>query len=289
MAWPAIAAAAGAVLGGIAGGQKDSTRQYSEGSQNSGLNLLNFKDLNKGRSGLEKQAYNNQLNTFSDLSSLLNIGPGQNEIQANNQFQNSFASQLEQLLGQIQNPNSQANFNEAKQLFAPQQTALNQQFQDQQTEANRLAARLGRSGNDPVLRNKLMQEQTRQQTMLNSQVGSYGMQLPAIRSQQVMDLGGALSNLRQGLATQALQNRQTLLALGNQLTNSERDYRVQTAQRYGNTYNTGETLSGGGLKGILGGAGAGMSSMMGMMGGGMGGGAKAPMAGASNLNTGGIA
>lgn len=256
--------AGGGLLGAIAGGQKDTTKAVTESSTVNNINLRSFDDLNKGRSGLEEAGYNQQVTGFADLQKLLGFGPGQNEVQANTTFQNDFASTLQQLLGQITNPTQQSinqNFGEAQQLFAPQQTALNQQFQDQNIASNRLSARLGRAGNDPILRNKLAQEQTRQQSSLNSEIGSYSRQLPQIRGQQAMDLGGQLSNLRQGLATQALQNRSTLLSMGNELANSERNYRLQTAQRTNNGYSSTETTGGGGAKGAIaggfGGAGTG--------------------------------
>jgi hypothetical protein len=199
------------------------------------------------------------------------------DILANNQFQNQYANQLQGLLGNINNQSAsqiQSNYGEAQRLFAPQQEALNQQFMDMNTDANRLSARLGRAGNDPIIRNKLFQEKSRQQTMLNAQMGSYATQLPEIQANRVMQLGGQLSNLRQGLASQALQNRQTLLGMGNELANSERQYRLNTADRTNATSQTQSTSSGGGFSGFLSGALAGasggmqMAQGMGKMGGG---------------------
>lgn len=278
MAWPLIAAAGMAAVGAVAGANKKKIGGYEESTQHQFVNLRDFEELNQGRSGLEESAYNQQVSSFADLSKLIGLGPGANEVSANTQFQNNFADQLQQLLGQISNPtqtNIAQNYSEAQQLFAPEQTALNQQFQDQNVASNRLSARLGRAGNDPILRNKLAQEQTRQQTMLNSQVGSYSRQLPQIKGQQVLELGGQLSNLRQGLASQALQNRQTLLAMGNELSNSERNYRLQTAGHSGNTYTTTEKWGGGDTRGFLEGGMAGFGQGMKMFGGGGGAGGAA--------------
>lgn len=268
---PALAVAAGgAVLGGIAGagGKKSS----SSGSSTSTVNLRNFEDINKGASALENAAYQGQLSGYQDLSSLVGAGPGMSDVMANQSFQNQFASQLQQLLSQAstrQAPGQvQANFAEARDLFAPEQELLNQQFADANTSSNRLAARLGRAGNDPILRNKLFQEQTRQQSLLNAQIGSYGRQLPDIQANRIMQLGGSLSNLRQGLATQALQNRQTLLGMGNQLAQAERQYRLDTATRTNATQSTEK--SGGGIGGAITGALGGASAFMGL--GGLGGG-----------------
>lgn len=293
MAFPLIAAAAAAVIGGIAGGQKDSATSYSEGSSESHLNLRNFEDLNKGQSGLEKTGYEANVTGFADLQKLLGMGPGANEVQTNTQYQNTFAGQLQDMLQKLNNPtaaDTAANYAKAQQLFAPQQTALNQQFQDQNVASNRLSARLGRAGNDPIMRNKLAQEQTRQQTMLNSQIGSYGQQLPQEQANNLLNIGGNLSNLRAGLATQAFTNRQTLMGMGSQLMNSERQYRINTGQQVGNQYQHGEGLSGGGLKGAVSGATSAFGAVAGMggTGGGMSSVAKAPMAGQSNLKAGDI-
>lgn len=256
-----IASIGGGLLGAIAGGQKD--KQSTTNNTSTRVDLQSFDDLNKGRSGLETDAYNSQVSSFQDLLKLVQGGPGQAEVDSNLSFQNSFAKQLQAMLGKIGNQTQadvQNNFGQAQQLFAPQQTALNQQFADQTTASNRLSARLGRAGNDPIMRNKLMQEQTRQQTMLNSQIGSYGQQLPQIQAQQAVELGGALSNLRGGLASQALQNRQTLMGMGNQLAQAERNYRLQAAGRTTNSLQ--ETIDGGGFKGAVGGllGGAGMGA-----------------------------
>lgn len=265
-----------ALLGGAAGSQKDKSINSGTFSNSSNVNLQSFDDLNKGRSGLESMGYEAQVGGFQDLLKLLNSGPGQQEIQANTAFQNDFASQLQSLFNSQAKPDHQANFAEAQKYFAPQQEMLKQQFQDQMTASNRLSARLGRSGNDPILRNKLMQEQSRQQGMLNAEIGAMGMRMPAFKAEQLMGIGNGLANLRQGLASQALQNRQTLLSMGNELANSERNYRLQAAGRSstGTTHN--EAIRGGGFKGAveggMGGAAMGMS-MLGSMGGmgGMGG------------------
>lgn len=252
----------GGVVGGIAGGQGDKTHSNTNTDYAQNLNLQSFDQLNKGQSGLEANAYNTQLSSFSDLSQLIGMGPGSSAVQSNNQYQDQYSGQLAQMLQRLNSPtaaNVQQNYAQAQQVFAPQQVALNQQFTQANVDSNRLAARLGRAGNDPILRNKLMQEQTRQQTMLNAQQGSYAAQLPQQQAQNLLQVGGALSNLRQGLATQALTNRQTLLGIGGQLTAAERQYRIQTAQKTGSQTSNTNNKSGGGLgdmiSGVLGGVG----------------------------------
>lgn len=268
MAWAALATAA---AGAIAGGQKDNSGGTSGGSSNSSVMLRGMDYLNKGRSDVEATADKSSLDIFKTLENLLKLGPGESEISANTTFQNQFADQLQQLFqtGGMPNQNQVAQANQyANQMFAPQQTALDQQFEDHQVQSKRLAAKLGRPGNDPILRNKMIQEQTRQQRLLDSQKGAFGSQFAQQLPQQMMDIGGMLSNLRSGLATQAFQNRQSLLTMGQQLVQNERNYRVSTANRYGESQNRNWAYSGGGAAGAINGGIAGLGAGMSMMGGG---------------------
>jgi hypothetical protein len=248
------------VNGTLAGTQKDKTQTVASSRSTMGTELRSFDDLSKGQSQLEGDTYNAQIAQFAQMLGLVNAGPGQSEVSQNNQFQSSFAAQLQGLLSKVGNQ-SQAdinnNYSRAQGIFAPEQTALNQQFDDQRVQSQRMSARLGRPGNDPILANKLAQEQTRQQTMLNSQIGSYGRQLPEMDANQIMNIGGQLSNLRQGLASQALQNRQTMLSMGNQLATSERNYRMGTATKIGTNESDTSVYSGGGAKGAAAGYSAG--------------------------------
>ncbi len=83
------------------------------------------------------------------------------------------------------------------------------------------------------------------------------MQMPEFQANQLAGIGNQLSNIRGGLATQAMQNRMNLMSMGQQLNQSERNYRIGTAQHYGSQYSTGEQFSGGGFKGAMSGAMAG--------------------------------
>lgn len=144
----------------------------------------------------------------------------------------------------------------AADVFAPQRLAMSQAFDDQTTQANRQAALMGRSMNDPILRAKLAQEQTRQSALLASEQGAFGaqyaQQMPLQRLGFAQDRAGVL----QGLATQAMQNKLTLMGVGQEIYNTDRNFRLAQAGQ--------KTESGGGfggfLKGALAGAGAGMSA-----------------------------
>lgn len=264
--WQALAAAA---AGGIAGGQKDKQQTVQGFGNTSGLILRDFKDITKGAGDLENNVYAGQVSQFADLLKLVQGGPGQQEITDNNQYQNTFGNLLNNLLGQVYSPTkaqTQENMGKARDLFSVDQTLLNQRFQDQETEGRRMSAQLGRAGNDPILRNKMMQERTRQQQQLDSQVTSYARQLPEITANNVMSVGGALSNLKSNLAAQAMSNRQMLLQMGDVLKNSERNFRMGTATRENQGSTDTSVYSGGGFKGAMSGAIEGGGAMMGGMG-----------------------
>lgn len=276
------------VLGAIAGAQGNQAGQSGTQDSTTSMQLQDINQLNVGRSGTEAAADSSNLSNFNGLNSLVGAGPGQNEVAAATGFGNQYASQLQQLLSQGPTPNQdQVNTANtfAKQAFAPQQAQLGQQFYDQGIQSQRLAAQLGRPVNDPILQNKLMQEQTRQQTVLNAQQGAFGaqyaQQLPQMQVDRALQVGGALSNVRNGLASQAFANRNAMVQLGNQLTSAERNYRIQTATKNTSSQYSDSSKSGGGLAGAIGGAGALVGTAMSAFGpsGGGGGGGAGPVSG----------
>lgn len=255
-------ALAGAAMGALSGSQGSSSSQTQ--SSTSRVHLRNINDLNKGRSGMEQQTNDGSLNQYNQLGQMINAGPGQADIQQANIMDRDLADRMNQF--SMNGPN-QNQIDQAKQfatgMFAPQEQALKFAFQDQEVQSNRLAARLGRSGNDPVLRAKMAQEQTRQMADLNAQKTQTATQYAYGSGDRMMQMGNAVSNLRNGLASQAFNNRQTLLQLGQQMTQAERDYRVGTATRTTDTTMTSATPGGlgGALNGAIAGAGAGMGAM----------------------------
>lgn len=100
----------------------------------------------------------------------------------------------------------------AQSIFAPQRQQLKQQFRQQTTEANRLAARLGRSVNDPILQSRLRTAQTQQQGQLGAQqtafAGQLAMELPQrelSRQLQQLQTRASGAQLLGGLAGQQQQ------------------------------------------------------------------------------------
>lgn len=257
-------ALAGAAMGALSGSQGSSSTQNQ--SSTSTVSLRNSKDLDKGRSALEAAANTGTLNQYNALTNMINQGPGQADVNAANMYDRDLAFQMNQFMreGPNQNQIDQAN-QTTNRLFAGQEAAMKFNFQDQEVQNNRLAARLGRSGNDPMLRAKLAQEQTRQQYMLGADKTTFtGQQLQQLPG-QMMQMGSYISNIKNGLASQAFANRQNLLQLGNSLTQAERDYRINTATR--TTDSTMSQSTPGGLSGAIGGAlaGAGMGAGIGSM------------------------
>jgi hypothetical protein len=212
---------AGALLGGLAGAQgRTQTTSINVGEANA----------------LETQGYNTQLEQLKELEKMLGAGSGFTAADAGaastgardlvTALQGALATGGMPTQADIASSNTLA-----QQLFAPQQTGLNQAFEQQRQMSSRQAARMGRASIDPVLTNLLSQDQTRQQSMLNAQQGQFATQFAQQMPQQRLALQSQLSQAQAGLASQALANRQALLSLGQQLTQSERNWRLGTASQ----------------------------------------------------------
>jgi len=212
-------------------------------------------------SALERQGAEVQGGALNDLTSFVNAGPGMQDVEAGVASQRSLADLLDSFskggfLPSAQEISAAQGF--AADVFAPQRLALEQAFEQQGVQASRGAALSGRSQNDPVLRNMLSQDMTRQNALLASQQGAYGAQYAQQMPQQRLQYAGQLADVRGGLATQAMQNRTALLGLGNQIQNAERNFRLSIADRTSNQNSESVTQTGGFgevLKGIAGVAG----------------------------------
>jgi hypothetical protein len=252
----AVAGAAGGILGGIAGAQGDNTSKHST----KGMDLA-------PETALEKSATSNITDLYSQLQGLTQAGAGQSDVSAATTSQRDLASMLQSFAAGGFMP-GEADINSANglasQLFKPQQVQLDQTYQQQQEEAARLAAKLGRPINDPIIQAKLGQERMRQQSSLAAQQGSYAAQYAQNLPMQRLGFASQLSDVRNNLASQAMANRQALLGLGQSLRNDDRNFRMGTAQTWSNE----DTHSGGGfagmLSGALGGLGAGMKAAPGL-------------------------
>ena len=261
--WGAIAAAgAGALLGGLGNNGNSSTQ-------------TTLRDVGQ-QSGLAKAGGDASKLSLEELLRQLKLGPGDESVQGGFQSQQNLASMFDQYANGGYQPQQQdidQGASMAQSMFAPQRQALQSNFQDMSIAADRNAARMGRAGNDPILQNKLYQEQSRQMGQLDAQQGAYGRQYAQEQPLQRLNYAQQATNLRSGLASQAMANRQTLLQLGSGLLSQDNNFRVGAAS----TTQTNST-PGNFLNGALSGAGAGLGAF-GMFGGfsGGSGGSKAPV------------
>jgi hypothetical protein len=275
----ALIAGGGALLGGVAGAlgknQKTDSESYLDAGQ---AGLREQKGLFDSEAALDR------VNDYTQ------VGANQSDVAAGAQGARDLASMYGDyaktggLPGQGDVDISQGF---AKDIFAARQTGLDQSFQDQNVQANRLAASLGRSVDDPILQAKLRTGFLRQQDQLNSDRTGYASQLALALPGQRLGYAERRANALSGLASQAFQNQANVISLGSGIADQERNFRIATAHRYGNQ----NVSSGGGLGGALEGAltglggGLGAASKFGLMGGG-GGGLTSPtgFAGTNGLN-----
>ena len=226
----------------------DKTYSNQNSRTTSGINL-------RSESELEKAATGDISSQYGFLKDFLSRGPGSEAIDASNTSQNDFVRMLKGINANGGMPTDedrrQANIF-ADDLFKPQQEALNQSFTQQNEDAARLAARLNRPVNDPIIQAKLRQEQMRQSAMLGADRAAFTSQEVRNSPFRRLELQGQLADAQGALASQAMANRMQLLNLGNALQSQERNWRLQTGERYGTSNMAGETKSGGGLMGGIG-------------------------------------
>jgi hypothetical protein len=233
----AIAPLAMGGLGAWAGSKKDKSSQRF------------YMDLGE-ETALEGQARKSIGDSFGVFEGMVKAGPGDSDVRAAYGAQKSLADLLLEL-----QTNSQPGYKDIEQanslatnLFQARRLGLQNSFQDQLTQANRSAALMGRDMNDPILRAKLAEAQTRQSSMLDAEQNVFATQQAMNSPFQRFNIAAQRTNLLSGLATQAMQNRQALLGLGSNLMASERQWRMGIAPK------TNYSESGGGAKGaILGG------------------------------------
>lgn len=243
------------ILGAIAGGQRQNQTQDT-------TRILGAAPANEQQGA---DAASSGLKGFGDL---MGYGPGQQDMQASTDSSRSLASML---AGYSQNGfmPSQQDYGYAQQMtnsiFQPQQVAMQQAFGDQNIQANRNAALMGRGPNDPVLQNMLMKEQTRQQQGLQGQMTSYMSQQAQQLPQQRLQYAQQLAQVNSGLASQALANRQALFSMGSSLQKQGEDFQTGASSTQTSQGSGGGLM--GGLTGALGmfKAGAGIASAFGGM------------------------
>lgn len=240
-----LLALGGALIGGIAGAAGRETSQTTSRA----LGPASALETTSGEITQEQ---------LQQLQGLVGQGPGAAEVTAGLQSQQGLAERLRVLSEQGAFPEQQdilRSQDVAGQLFQAEQVGLQQSFQQQEQRTAQLAARLGRSVDDPILQARLAQQQTQAQERLAARQGAFGTQLALQQPFQRLSFAQQETGIRAGLASQALQNRQALASLGTQIRGQEQQFRLQSAP-VTTTQRSGGGL-GGFLTGALGGAAAG--------------------------------
>lgn len=234
--------AAGAALGFLAGSQKQGQSQSVQLAPPSASELAG------------EQAV---VSNLPILQQLINAGANQQDVTAGLGAQRGLGDLLAQYAQGGFLP-SQQDFATAQgfatSAFAPQQTAINQQFEQQQQRVAQLSAQLGRPVNDPILQAKLSQERMQAQERLGAQQSAFVSDFAQSLPMQRLQFTGQLADVRSQLASQAMANRQALIGLGSQLQAQGQQFRAGTASR--------SVESGGGLLGGITGALGGAASFM---------------------------
>lgn len=194
-----------------------------------------------------------QMDILKQLQQFQNVGPGQADVAAGYTAQNDLAAMLRQFSQGGYAP-TEADQLTARTQMAPQfeqarqnQVVANQQFRQQ-------AAVSGRGPMDFAFTNRLNQNTANQMNMLSAQQSQLAAQQPMQRLGFMQDF----ASLKQGLATQAMQNRLAISSLGSSIQNAKMQERLGSASTTQTQSGTGGGL-GGMLMGGLAGAGTGLS------------------------------
>ncbi len=242
---PAAAAipAAMAVVGGIAGSQGERASQSTNGRSNVFL---------APESELGKAAKDAQLTNLKSFQGLVDAGANQGDVGSAAGSQRSLADLLDSFSKGGFMPTEQDTAQAthlADQLLAPS-------FRQQGIDANRMAAKMGRPINDPILQAKL---RTAEADQRGTFIAQQAQQLPLQR----LGFATQLSDVRNNLASQAMSNRQAILGIGGNILGQEQNMQLGAASRTNDSQVNQQSGGGFGgfLTGAIGGAGAGKKLM----------------------------
>ena len=235
-----IASAAGGIagaLGGVGGSQTGTTRQLA------------------GESQSEAYGRATSMGALGQMGDLTNAGAGTQDVTAATGAQRDLAGTLQQYSQQGGNMPTQQDIQQqntlAQSLYAGRRQAITGNFAEQQQNFAQQAATQGRNPLDPVFRNKLMQEQTKQLGQLGAEQGSFATQQAMEQPGQRLQFMQGRAQILGGLASQAMSNRQALFNMGNKLQEQGMGLREKTA---GTQVNQGQQ---GGIGGAMAGIGMG--------------------------------
>ena len=221
-------------------------------------------------STLERSGYDLGMQGMQGFGSAL-----KGEVAQGSQAQLEFADLLKQYSQGGYLPGSadiQKSNELASQLFNARRVAQTQAFDDQRIQANRAAALSGRGMNDPILRAKLAQEQTRQGSLLEAEQGSFATQFAQSMPLQRAQFAGQRADVLTQRGQQALSNQGQAAQMGINTQNMFWNQRFNLAQAMYQQQKDSTSFAerlGSTLNGAMAGAGAGMQ--MASMGSGFGG------------------
>lgn len=203
------------------------------------------------RAPLAKRSKQLQFDQLKELENMIKAGPNAEDSRLATESSRQFADDLARVREQGLRPSEQ-DFGAARIQMAPRRAQLDQAFEDANVQQQRLAAQLNRPINDPILQAKLQQERIRQENQFGADMGAAALQ----NAGQRLSFSEALSNVRQGLASQAFQNRMQLTQLGQGILRDARNFKVSMMQeqRLRNAGKSGRI--GGGITGAIGGLGS---------------------------------
>jgi hypothetical protein len=173
-----------------------------------------------GQFGQTSQGMAQMQNAFSNYQSVAGGPFADQAFSAQNGLAGLY-SQYQQTGGLPTGTDLQASNQFATQQFQPQRVAMQQAFEDQIRQANQQAALAGRSQNDPILRAKLAQEQTRQMQQLEAQQGALAGQTAFGLSDRRLQYAEGRANVLTGQLQQRLGMAQNIFGFGQQLQQAE--------------------------------------------------------------------
>lgn len=242
-----IAGVAGAVAGALKGAGKSSVQLAPQSAL-----------------GAQGEAQASQ--SMSQFADLVGQGPGAQDVAAGVGSQRDLASLLQQYqqsggIPSAQDVSQSQSF--AGAVFGGQRAALRDSFLEQSQGAAQQAALMGRSPLDPVLRNKLAQEQTRQGRQLEAQQGSFAAQYAQQQPEKRLGFAQGRANVLGGLATQAMANRQALFSMGQNALQTDNQMRLGSASK---SQTSGQEGVFNAISGGLGALGSGLKASSSLMG-----------------------
>jgi hypothetical protein len=210
----------GAALGALGGmGQKGETQLNTSGLDKALQGLAGYQPTAQNFKGTWG-GQDIQMGALKDVQGLSGGQYAQQAFGAQNDLANLYG-QYQQSGGLPNQQDLSASNAFAAQQFAPQQVALQQAFQTQIQQANQHAALSGRSTNDPILRAKLAQEQTRQQAQLQAQQGAFAGQTAMGLSDKRLQFAEGRSNALSSQLQSRIGLAQNIFGLGTQVASQD--------------------------------------------------------------------